>query len=385
MQDVAGDLLAVEGQRPQRVGDRSTPSPSSGSRAERPPSSSGAMKRRSSSISPRVEERARQVRAALEQDRGDRRVQRAELVQRRAHARGLVLAGGDDDLGARVLQRVGVRARRGARDDDDERHLVRRPRRAWSPAAGGAVASKTTRRGWRRTPSIARGQLRVVGQRGADARRRRRRTRRASGARARAAVLGGDPLRVAGLASRPCRRGVMADLKSTHGRPVRACLRKAWLLQARAARRARRRRGRPRTPSSRRMPRPRPEAFSVGSSLATTTRAMPAAQDRVGARRLLALVAAGLERDVERRAAQVGVAGGGDRVDLGVRAAVLLVPALAHDLAVLDEHRADDRVGAARCPRRARRARWPARGARDRFRCAALDGSSLAQRAFAAR
>ena len=43
---------------------------------------------------------------------------------------------------------------------------------------------------------------------------------------------------------------------------------------------------------------------------------------------------------------QVGVAGGGDRVDLRVRAAVLLVPALADDPVVLDHDRADHRVGA---------------------------------------
>ena len=61
---------------------------------------------------------------------------------------------------------------------------------------------------------------------------------------------------------------------------------------------------------------------------------------------VLAVVAARLQRDVQRRAAQVGVAAGGDRVDLGVRAAVLVVPALAEDLAVPDDDRADHRVGA---------------------------------------
>ena len=79
-----------------------------------------------------------------------------------------------------------------------------------------------------------------------------------------------SPVRVATLPS-----SVIADLKSTHGRPVRACLRKAWL-----ASRARAASSPPatstRTPSSRRMPRPRPEAFSVGSSEATTTRPIPA-------------------------------------------------------------------------------------------------------------
>ena len=115
-----------------------------------------------------VEEGARQVRAALEQHRGDRRVERAELVERRAHAGGLVLAGGDDDLGAGVLERVGVRAPRGARDDDDERHLVggRDELRVQRQARGGVedhaprlVADAVD----------ARGELRVVGQRGADA------------------------------------------------------------------------------------------------------------------------------------------------------------------------------------------------------------------------
>ena len=53
--------------------------------------------------------------------------------------------------------------------------------------------------------------------------------------------------------------------------------------------------------------------------------------DRVRARRRAAGVAARLERDVHRRAAQVGAGGGGDRRALGVRAAELGVEALAHD------------------------------------------------------
>jgi len=55
-------------------------------------------------------------------------------------------------------------------------------------------------------------------------------------------------------------------------------------------------------------------------------------EDRVGARRGAARVAARLERDVERGVAQIGVAAVGDRIDLGVRAAELLVPALAQHL-----------------------------------------------------
>jgi hypothetical protein len=70
----------------------------------------------------------------------------------------------------------------------------------------------------------------------------------------------------------------------------------------------------------------------------------PRLQDRVGAGRRLALVAARLERHVEGRAAEVLQPAGLDRVDLGVRAAVLLVPALAEDLAVAGDHRAHHRV-----------------------------------------
>ena len=133
----------------------------------------------------------------------------------------------------------------------------------------------------------ARGELRVVGQRGADA--------HGHGVARRAPAVGElsrlssleihleSPVLVATLPSR-----LMADLKSTHGRPVRACLRKAWFCwRARAASSPPARSTW--TPSSRRMPRPRPEAFSVGSSLATTTRADAGREDGVGARRLLAL------------------------------------------------------------------------------------------------
>ena len=51
-----------------------------------------------------------------------------------------------------------------------------------------------------------------------------------------------------------------------------------------------------------------------------------------------------LEGDVERRAA-CGLAGGGQGVDLGVRSAVAVVPALADAGAVAHDHGADERVG----------------------------------------
>ena len=67
-------------------------------------------------------------------------------------------------------------------------------------------------------------------------------------------------------------------------------------------------------------------------------------QDRVGARRRLALVAARLQRHVQRRAGQIGEAACLDRVDLRVRGAVFPVPALPEDLAVARHDRAHDRV-----------------------------------------
>ena len=252
----------------------------------------------------------------------------AELVERGAHARGLVLAGRDDDVGARGLERLDVR--RAARRARRRRSAAPRAPRATSCESSGrrAVESKTTRRGWRCDALDARGQLRVVGQRRADADGdgvdRRAPAVRAARATDSPEIHFESPVGVATLPS-----SVIADLKSTHGRPVRACLRKAWLasrarrgelaagdvdLDALVAQDAQAAAARP---------------SRVGSSEATTTRAMPGLDDRVGARRRLALVAARLERDVERRAGQVGVAGGRDRVDLGVRPAVVGVPALA--------------------------------------------------------
>ena len=101
-------------------------------------------------------------------------------------------------------------------------------------------------------------------------------------------------------------------------------------------------------PSSRRIPGPRPLAFSLGSSEAITTRADPGRQDRVGARRLAALVGAGLERHVQRRPRRLVTAGPAvlQRRHLGVRAAELGVEALADHLAVAHQHRADQRVRA---------------------------------------
>jgi hypothetical protein len=57
-------------------------------------------------------------------------------------------------------------------------------------------------------------------------------------------------------------------------------------------------------------------------------------------------MAAGLKRHVERCAGEVGVAAIGDRVHLGVRAPVTLVPTLAKNLAISGDHGTDLRIWA---------------------------------------
>ena len=65
---------------------------------------------------------------------------------------------------------------------------------------------------------------------------------------------------------------------------------------------------------------------------------------RIGARRCAAVMRAGLQRDVQRRAAG-GLTGTAQRFDLGMRTAAILGPAPADDHAILDQHRADRGVG----------------------------------------
>ena len=65
---------------------------------------------------------------------------------------------------------------------------------------------------------------------------------------------------------------------------------------------------------------PSPATSGLGSCIAATTRATPAGDQRVGAGRRAALVRAGLQGDVERRAARL-LAGLFERHDLGVLAA----------------------------------------------------------------
>ncbi len=65
---------------------------------------------------------------------------------------------------------------------------------------------------------------------------------------------------------------------------------------------------------------------------------------RIGAGRRFAVMRAGFERDVERRTAR-GLACPAQRLDLGMRPAAGLGPAAADNHAILDDHRADRRIG----------------------------------------
>ncbi len=99
-------------------------------------------------------------------------------------------------------------------------------------------------------------------------------------------------------------------------------------------------------PSSRRIPRPRPEACSLGSSEATTTRPIPASWIASSARRRAPVMAARLQRYVKGGAAEVAIAGGADRLDLGVRRSHCPVKSLRDDLRVAPDDRPDQRVRA---------------------------------------
>src|SRR5438105_142280 len=70
-----------------------------------------------------IEEGTGQARTSLEHRRGH--ALRAELVERRAYARGLILAGGDEHLRPRRFQRVRVGVRCRSRDDHRQRHRRR--------------------------------------------------------------------------------------------------------------------------------------------------------------------------------------------------------------------------------------------------------------------
>ena len=205
---------------------RSTPSPSSGSRALRAAEHDGRDEQPQLVDLARVEERAGQMRPALQQHRGD--AARAELVERASDARRLVLAGRDDRRRRRRSPaRRSPAARRRAR-----RTTVSGTSAACARAGSPAAAGRRSRR--RRGAAGARRRRRAPSAAGRRPARCRCPTptassSRAPAVRARARLASPEihfesPVRVATLPS-----SVIADLNSTNGRPVRACLRKAWL------------------------------------------------------------------------------------------------------------------------------------------------------------
>ena len=228
--------------------------------------------------------------------------------------------------------------------DDDHGRLLEGARPAAESSGSRACESKTTRLGWRAPSGRAGGEQRVVGEDGADADRDRVGFR-APAVDQRAALLAGDPGGVAGR-GRGAAVERIAIFSVTSGRPVRACLRKGW-FSSRAAVASAPAANSTSTPPSRRIPGPRPEAFSVGSSEAITTRAIPPRGSR-RCRAAGALVRAGLERHVHRRPGGVLAARAAvlERRPLGVQAAELGVEALADHLAVAHDDGADQRVGA---------------------------------------
>ena len=287
-----------------------------------------------------VEEGAREVRTALEQDRGDRL--RAELGERRAHARRLVLTRGHDHLGALADERARRRARRRARDHHGEWELPGRHHELGVQRQAGERVEDDPARLPRDALDAGR-ELRVIGERGADADGHRV-ALGAPAVRAGAAGLAGDPLRLAALGGHLAvqgSRGLQADV----GPAGAGVLAKRLVEQPCAL-------GQLALGQLDCNPVVAQDArAAAGSVLGGIVGADDHARDARGGDRLrargrLALVAAGLERHVHRRAAQVRVACGGDRGRLGVRTAVVRMVALADHLPVSHEHGADERVRA---------------------------------------
>ena len=147
------------------------------------------------------------------------------------------------------------------------------------------------------------------------------------------------------VATRPSR--LRADFSDHQGRPVRACLRKAWLSSRAAAA----------SGPSASVDLHSLVAQDPGAAAARLLARVlgrdhhprdPRLEDRAHARGLATMVGAGLERHVHGRAGGVraALAAVVDRRDLGVGTAQLGVKALADRLAVADQHRAHERVGA---------------------------------------
>ena len=201
----------------------------------------------------------------------------------------------------------------------------------------------------RRRVGVARGQLRVVGERRAAA--DGDRVEPGAPAVHDAPALGGrDPAAAAvGAGGAPVERG--GELEQ-HVRPAERRVHAEGRVLAARGQLSSPAASSTSTPASRRRASPRPPTLLDGSPAAHTTRAMPAAK-RVRAGRLAPVVRS-RARARRRPSRRDGLAAGGERVGLGVPLAGPHVPALAQHPPLAGDHAADDRVGhAVRRPRSA--------------------------------
>ena len=323
---------------------RAAPSPAASGLAPAPPSTKRGDEEPQLVDLAGIEERAGQGRAALQQQRDDPAA--TKLGERRGDAGGR-LPVADDQLGPGPPERLHPLAGRGGRDDHDQRRLAGR---ADQPGAQrqaghgvehdpGGLARIGPHRG------RPRGEQRVVGQRGADP--------DADGValgppavREGAAVLAGDPPRVAARARHPA---VEAEGRlQEHERAARAGVLSKGLIQ------------KPRGGRLGAVGQLDLDALVAKDPRAAAARLLarvlggdhdardPRREDGPGAGRLAPLVGAGLESHVQgrpRRVVSPGAAVVQGR-DLGVGPAQPGVEPLADRLAVAHQHGADERVGA---------------------------------------
>ena len=294
---------------------------------------------------PAVPERALNGRAALEHHRGDAGIARGaqrRLLERRAVGR--------DGSSTRAGPRQASRALRDRATRRLLRHDYHRPDSSVEStrAAVGVRRrrSRITRTSGRRRKALARGQQRIVLRAACRTRSRSHRPRPD-----RDGYAGRPPRRSAGSARPPASATLPSALSATFivtcGRPRRIRVRNgAFSRRASAS-------SMPTvtsTPWARRIPMPRPLTSGFGSSIASTARRMPAADDQRRAGPGAPRVAAGLERAIERRARARSPASASAMTSACGPPATGVRPASDHDAFVVHDDRADHRVRA-RVPR----------------------------------
>ncbi len=308
-----------------------------------PPISFGARNQAIRSTAPRCDQRAGEIRAALDEQRLDRPSPPGRRGPRRAARRASPCTSTTSTPAARSA----VHARPASASAAAITTTGISPARC-APAPSRAAGGRRSRRPPAPAGAPARSRSRavswrIVGERRPQAHRRRRRCRRASGAPApRDAGPEIQRLSPEAVAILPSR--LVASLSVTSGRPVSAQVRKGAFSSAQARASAPSATATS-TPAACSTSRPCARSRSSGSSNPITTRAHSGRHQRVGAGRRAPVVRAGLERADHGRPAGV-VPGHRQGHRLGVRQPGALVPALGDDLAVAQHHGADQRVGA---------------------------------------